>query len=102
MRRSEPFYKRPAEQYLIYVQFANNLPPGAELASGTVTAYDQNNQNVSGSVLGSTSASVSGTQAIVEVKAGNDGDRITIKFVMTMNDGQILQENVIMLVREEF
>lgn len=92
------FSKQPAEQYTIAVEFSGKLPTGASLASGAVSAVDEDENNASSTVLGSTSATIAGTQAKVLVKAGTDGKTYKVTFLMTLSNGDKLEEDLQMRV----
>jgi len=56
---------------------------------------------VDNSVLGSTSATISGTQARVRVKQGVSGVQYKITFVITLSNTDILEEDVLMHVIDD-
>lgn len=95
------FEKQPAEEYFVGFEFSGRLPSGANLDSGTVAAIDvDTGSDVAATVLDSTTATVSGTQATVGCKAGNNGQTIKITFSMTLDNASadILEEDLIMKV----
>lgn len=94
--------KQPGEQYPVEVDFSasGKLPSGTTISSGTVKAEDSGS-DVSGTVLGSTSATISGgNKARVVVKAGTDGKEYKITFTVTLSDGSKLEEEIFMRVKE--
>lgn len=94
------FQKQPAEQYPIAIEFNDKLPSGAMVSSGTVKAED-GGTDVSSTVLGSTIATIVGTQAKVTVKAGTTDKQYKITFLVTLSDNSKLEEEVFMNVKEE-
>lgn len=96
----EEFSKNPSEKITIAIEFSGKLPSGASLSSGTVTAYDQTAGATDTSVLTSTTATISGTQSKVQVRAGTHGKNYKITFVNTLDTGDILEDEIIMQVRE--
>ena len=90
------FSKQPPEQYTIGFDFAGKLPTGTSLASGSVAAVDAAGADVSATILGSTTAGISGTKGTVLVKAGTAGVRYKITFLMTLSNGDKLEEDVSM------
>lgn len=90
------FSKQPAESYTIAVEFAGKLPTGASLSSGTVSALRLDTGATDNSVLASTTATIVGTQARVKVQAGTSGLDYKITWLMTLSNGDILEEDVTM------
>lgn len=90
------FSKQPAESYTIAVEFAGKLPSGASLASGTVSAVRLDTGATDNSVIASTTVTVVGTQARVKVQAGTSGLDYKITLLMTLSNGDILEEDVTM------
>lgn len=95
----ETFDKQPAEAYLIAVEWAGKLPVGASLVSGTVEATRFPDLVVDNSVIANTLASVSGTQSIIKVQGGEHGRDYRITFMMSLSNGDLLEEDVLMQVR---
>lgn len=92
------FIKEPGERYAIAIEYANKLPSGATLASGTVSAVDLATNVTDNSVIVGTSATISGTQAKITVQAGVANKRYKITFLVTLNTGEILEDEVVMHV----
>lgn len=90
------FEKQPAESYTIAVEFAGKLPSGASLASGTISAVRLDTGATDNSVLASTTATIVGTQARVKVQAGTSGIDYKITFLLTLSNGDLLEEDVLM------
>jgi hypothetical protein len=95
------FVKQPSETYTIAVEFSGKLPSGASLSSGTVSAIRMDTGATDNSVLASTSATISGTQARVRVKQGVSGVIYKITFVVALSNADILEEDVLMHVIED-
>ena len=98
------FTKQPAEQYRIAVEFAGKLPTGLSLVSGAVSAIRlDTGADQSATVLGSTIATIIGTQASVLIKAGAGGVqyKITLSVVLSDADASILEEDIVMSVMEK-
>lgn len=95
------FTKQPAEEQTRGVDFTGKLPTGVAVSSATVAATDiEAGTDVSATVLGSTTASVASNVASVLMKAGTDGKRYLIEFTATLDNSDILEEDIVMLVRE--
>lgn len=90
------FLKQPAESYTIAVEFAGKLPSGASLSSGTVSAIRLDTGATDNSVLASTTATISGTQARVKIQAGTAGVKYKLTFLVTLSNGDIFEEAVAM------
>lgn len=95
----ETFDKQPAEAYLIAVEWAGKLPAGTLLLTGTVEATRYPDLVVDNTVIANTLASVSGTQSIIKVLGGEHGRDYRITFMMTLTNGDLLEEDVLMQVR---
>jgi len=95
------FTKQPSEAFTTGLEFSGKLPTGESLSSGTVTAYDPAGTDVSSTVLSGTTATISGTQALIKVWAGTHGVDYRIKFVLTLTNGDILEEDLTMKVINE-
>ena len=92
------FTKQPAESYTRAIDFTGKLPTGATLQSGTVQAIDLSGADVSGTVLSGTSAVISGNEARIKVLAGVHGQDYRIRFVMTLTNTDVLEEDMLMHV----
>jgi len=98
MATPNSFTKQPTEQYPIAIEFANHLPINTSLNSVLVTAKNSDTSaDTTGTVI-SGLGSVVGTQAKVVVTGGTDGERHTITFTVTLDDGSILVEDIIMKI----
>lgn len=92
MTTPEAFTKSPAETYTIAIEYSGRLPTGAALISGTVSAINEETKELDNSVLNSTTATISGTQARARVQAGTHGKRYRIVFSTTITGGEILED----------
>ena len=93
------FEKQPDEAYIIAVEWAGKLPEGASLVSGTVQATRFPDLVTDNSVISNTLASVSGTQSLIRCQNGVHGRDYRITFLMTLSNGDVLEEDVVMQVR---
>ena len=96
----ECFDKQPSEAYVIAIEWAGKLPPGATLFTCGVTATRYPDLVVDNTVISNVLANVSGTQTAIQVKAGQHGSDYRITFDAVLNNGDNLQEDVMMKVRE--
>lgn len=96
----DELYKQPSENYPFGFEFANKLPDGLTLSSGTVTGKNIATGVTDNTVLQSTTATISGTQAKFRLQAGTDGASYNISLKVTLSDGSVLEEDLIMHVRE--
>ena len=96
----QEFTKEPAEKYVIAIEYSGRLPTGASLSSGTVTAYDMGAGATDTSVLTSTTATIATTQAKAQVRAGSAGKKYKITFTVTLDTGDILEDEVLMTIRD--
>lgn len=100
----ETFSKQSAEKYLIGVDFAEKLPTGASVSSGTVSAVNTSTGlDATVEVLESATAIIVGTQAQAFVKAGDAGIDYKITFLVLLTPGSpvpTLEEDILMQVRD--
>lgn len=95
------FQKQPAEKRTIAIEYLNELASGVTVSSGTVAAIDlTDNSDVSATVLTSTTATISGTQARVQTRAGTNAKNYKITFTTTLSNTDIWEDDVIMKVLE--
>lgn len=94
------FNKQPFEEYNIAIEYSGKLPSGTSLSTGTVSAVDTSTGATDNSVLSGTSATIAGTQAKIKVIAGVANKKYAISFKVTLNDGQKLEDDVLMHVIE--
>lgn len=98
----QTFSKQPSERYKIAIEWSGKLPSGASLDSGSVSAVDtSDDSDATSTVLASSTAEISGTQSRATVRAGTDGKTYKITFLVTLDDGSILEEDVNMRVEEQ-
>lgn len=94
------YVKRPAEEFTVAVEWATKLPSGATLSSGTLVAVDRmTGSDVSATVLASTTATISGTQASLKGKVGTSPTDYLITMTVTLSTGDKLIEEILMQVR---
>jgi hypothetical protein len=96
----ESFNKQPSENYVIALELSERLPSGVSILSSTVSAINYETGAVDNSVIDSLTAVIVGTQAKVRVKAGTSGTTYKLTFVLTLSDGSILEEDLLMSVLE--
>lgn len=95
----QSFTKRPGESYPIAFEFKDHLPPGKSLTAGAAVATNTaDDSDASSTVLSSTTATISGTQAIVTVQAGTAGIKYQIDLTATLSGGGSLEESLLMVV----
>lgn len=94
----QEFSKQPAETYTIGVPFAGKLPTGTTVISGTVAAFDPLGADVTGSVLSGGVATIVANEARIKVLGGTHGIDYKIRFRVTLDSADILEEDVLMHV----
>ena len=95
------FNKQPSETYTIAVDFVGALPVGETPFSGTVSARKYETGVTDNTVLSSTTATISGTQARIRVLGGTSGLVYRITFLVTLTNNDLLEEDVDMFVLSE-
>jgi hypothetical protein len=91
--------KHPFEALRGSVDFSTHLPVGDNVASCTLTGWDQAT-GVSWDNVFSDNA-ISGQTVIYTYKGGVDGSTYKIKFQCTSDNGYKVQQNVIFTVKED-
>ena len=94
----QSFLKQPAETYTIRIDCTGKLPTGASLVSGLVVAMDPAGTDVSGTVLSGGSATIVGSEARIKVLGGTHGTTYRIRFRLTLDTADLLEEDVLMSV----
>jgi hypothetical protein len=89
--------KTPAETETLAVEFLDRLPSGVTVSSGTVTAVDEDG-TTDETVLGSTTATISGTQTQFVVQAGTHGKFYTVKVTTTLSNSAVRVDEIQMRV----
>lgn len=98
----DTFTKQPSEKQTRAMNYTARLPQGAAtLSSATVAAYDDAGTNVSATILVSTTCTLSADSlsALFRVQAGTDGEDYKITVTATLNNTDILEDDVLMKVR---
>lgn len=91
--------KQPNEQYPIAVEYSGKLPATTDLSSGTWSAIDTSTgADATATVLVSSSATISGTQARGVVKGGISGKTYKLTLLVTLTDGSKLEDDINMAV----
>lgn len=99
---NKPFSKQPSEKYWVGIEYLNRLPPDLpSLVSATCAAFELPSLNdATSSVLGSTSATINGTQATVLVQGGVSETDYKISVHAFLSSGAELEDDLRMQVRE--
>lgn len=81
---------------MIGLDFAPALASGRSLASGTVQVLDPSGADVTSALVTSGTATITGSQAKAQLKAGGGsaGTSYTLIFTVTLDDGEILQDGL--------
>ena len=95
------FDKHPSETYPIAVDYATAAPTGAVLQSGTWSAVDDTTgADATATVLDSTVAVITGTEAKVRVENGEEGHSYKLQVEVVFDTGDILVDNVFMHIND--
>ena len=93
------FIKQPAEKFPISIDFTNRLPSGLTISTVTLAALDlSTNSDVTTTIFGGTSGTVSGNKATGTVRAGTNGHAYKLTITATLSDSSILEEDLNMSV----
>ncbi len=91
------FTKRSNEAYSREITYVDKLPSGATITGVTASAVDLLD-NSNASVLGS--SGYTDYTALIPVQAGTDGHDYLITFVVTLSNGNLISDQMIMKVRD--
>lgn len=96
------FQKQPGETFPVAIDFSapGALPDSVTISSAVATAFDARTGATASSVL-SGSATTTTTRATQKVTAGTDGADYHIKILITLSEGSVLEEDLVMEVREK-
>lgn len=92
--------KDPNEKFNIGMDFAPAIPTGKSLTTVTGTVFDEaDGSNVSASLLSSMGATLSGTQAILQLRGGADGHVYRVVLTATLDDGEVIKDGFVLSVK---
>ena len=94
------FQKANAEEITLAFDYKTRLGIANSLISATLTAIDtSDNSSATGTILSSSTATISGTQAQFRVIAGTAGRRYRITQLATMDNADIFEEQLDLVIR---
>lgn len=92
------YEKQPAEEKILSVDFTADLEDGATVSSHTATATDESGNDVTSTII---AVSTLSTPVVsFTVQGGTDGQKYTVSIVATLSDGQEVEADVVVVVRE--
>lgn len=98
MATPNKFVKQPTEDYDITIESTTaKLPAGRTISSATVAAVEDGG-TTDNTVLASTTVTVSGNDLTFHPQAGTDGKWYRFDVLITLDNGNILEDNVWMIV----
>ena len=87
--------KRASEGFTVELDFTNILPTGRSVSSGTVSAIDTSDgSDVSGTILGSTTATIDSNKTQVRVLNGSTNKLYKAVFVATLDNADTLEGDI--------
>lgn len=92
------FEKQEAEKITIAIEYVNRLPSGATVVSGVCSGINLTTNAADNTIFTSTTATISGTQAKVQVIGGTRGTTYKVTVTTTFSNGDILEDDVEMQV----
>lgn len=92
--------KKVSESFVIGLDFTGNLPSGVELDSGTASALDSSGASATASILLGTNLTIDSVNNIakIKLKSGSAKGKFVVKFLVTLDNTDILEEEIIILV----
>src|SRR5882724_1442269 len=93
------FVKQPSETYPIAFNYAGQIPAGATISSGTVSAVNASTgDDASALVLDSTTATIDDVNVVARVKSGVAGIDYQLNFLVYLSESSVLEDNMVMRV----
>ncbi len=94
------FRKQPAEKYPVAVDFSRALDTNETIdnTQSTVKAYDESGNDVTTTIVASTS--VNGNELRAVVQAGDDGVTYKLTYTCKTNTGNTFEQDVKMICKE--
>ncbi len=100
------YVKQPSEKERVGNDFNDRLPSGDQVASATYTVVDSDGTDVTSTLTVSGTGQISDTDsdgtndtASIRVQAGTDGSNYKLTILATTDDGNILEEDIIIAVK---
>lgn len=101
MGEGRDFIKQPNEERVRGPDFTGKLSSGVTVASATVSARKlSDDSDASDDVLDSTTAATTDTTALATCIGGTAGEQYKITFLVTLSNGEVLEEEMVMTVRD--
>jgi hypothetical protein len=94
--------KQVAEKLTIALDWTTRLDTGVTVSSGTVSAKRlDTGADVTSTFLASSTLSVSGAKTSCTIQAGSDGVTYQLTYLLTLSNGNILEEDTLIEVRNQ-
>ena len=95
------FTKHSAADYTTGINYTSRIPSGVSVSSATLSAHDLlDGADVSPSVLGNTSATISNNTVQINAQAGVDGHDYLITVTTILSNADKVVDQLIMHVRD--
>jgi hypothetical protein len=91
------FVKQSDEIITFSMDYTNLLDTGETIASKTILAYDSGNNNVTSSLI--VTSTIVDSVVKVRVQAGTNGYKYKITIRITTSDSNVYEEDVFMLIQ---
>lgn len=95
----KPVKKQPREVKPIILDWVNRLPPGSTISDVDVEVKNSSGDDLSNTIISGT-PSYSGTKTTCYVQAGTDGQRLKVTFIVTFDDGTVLEQDIPLIIKE--
>lgn len=92
--------KQSREKQVLTIDYSSVLPSGVTVSSGVVEAVDGRGADVAATLLTSTTATTTSTTAKAVLQNGTNGERYKITMLATLSDGQVLEDDVFLLIKD--
>jgi hypothetical protein len=95
------YFKQPYEEFTVGMDFTLALPVGATVSSGTITVLDMLDGSNQTATIAPGAVTIAGTVAKVLIKAGVTGHLYNLRWRVTLNTGELLEEDATLSCQEE-
>jgi hypothetical protein len=92
--------KQPYDSEIYEVDCSDRVPVGAAISAADVKVFDEDGTDVSTAMVQGT-ATISGTNVYVQIKAGIDGRKYNVRIRLTLDNGEYAEDDIILHVKEK-
>jgi hypothetical protein len=95
------YFKEPFEQFTVGMDFTLALPPSASVSSGSITVQDMADGTDQTATIAPGAVNIVGATAQVRIQGGTKGHLYNLRWRVTLNTGELLEEDATLSVQQE-